>query len=92
MVHLIHRPNKLRSVHLCFIFIYHTTATNIRGGNYCFGVNAHKYSCRMKIGKDKVYTYYSLFKKNLSVEEIYSNYKKNKRHCGRKKNSLNRGD
>ena len=38
----------------------------------------------MKIGKDKVYTYYRLFKQGQSVEEIYSNYKQNKRRCGRK--------
>ena len=52
--------------------------------NYYLGVNARECARRMKIGKDKVYTYYRLFKQGLSVEDIYSNYKKNKRQCGRK--------
>ncbi len=38
----------------------------------------------MKIGKDKVYTYYRLVKHGLSVEEIHSTYKQNKRRCRRK--------
>ena len=38
----------------------------------------------MKIGKDKAYAYDCLFQRGLSVEEFYSQYKQNKRHCGRK--------
>ena len=52
--------------------------------NYYLGINARECSRRMKIKKDKVYMYYRLFKQGLSVEEIYSNYKQNKRRCGRK--------
>ncbi len=57
--------------------------TNIES-NYYLGINARECARRMKIGKDKVYTYYRLFRKVLSVEENYSNYKQNKQRFGRK--------
>ena len=61
--------------------------TNIES-NYYLGVNARECARRMKIGKDKVYTYYRLLKKGFSVEEIYFNYKQNKKRCGRKEITL----
>lgn len=67
--------------------LYHhlniTQLTNIES-NYCLGINACECARRMKIGKDKVYTYCRLLKKGFSVEEIYSIYKQNKHCCGRK--------
>lgn len=50
--------------------------TNI-GSNYYLGINARECARRTKIGKDKVYTYYRLFKKGLTVEDIHFNYKQN---------------
>ena len=44
----------------------------------------------MKIGKDKAYAYYRLFKEGLSVEEIYERYTNNKKQCGRKRLSLSK--
>ena len=38
----------------------------------------------MKIGEDKIYTYYHLFKQELIVEETYASYQWNKNHCRRK--------
>ena len=61
--------------------------TNIES-NYYLGVNARECARRMKIGKDKVYRYYRLFKQGLTVEEIYSTYKQNKHRCGRKERVL----
>lgn len=61
--------------------------TNIES-NYYLGINARECARRMKIGKDKVYTYYRLLKKGFSVEEIYFNYKQNKKRCGRKEITL----
>ena len=49
------------------------------------GINANKSSKLMGIGKDKVYCYFRLFKKGLTVLEIYYTYKENKSKCGRKK-------
>lgn len=48
-------------------------------------INPYKCSQLMKIGKDKVYHYYKLFKEGFTVLEIYNMYKENKRKCGRKK-------
>ena len=42
--------------------------TNIES-NYYLGINARECARRMKIGKDKVYTYYRLLKKGFTVEE-----------------------
>ena len=61
--------------------------TNIES-NYYLGVNAYEGVRHMQIGKDKVYTYYRLLKKGFSVEEIYFNYKQNKKCCGRKEITL----
>ena len=61
--------------------------TNIES-NYYLGVNARECARRMNIGKDKVYRYYRLFKQGLTVEEIYSTYKQNKKRCGRKERAL----
>ena len=61
--------------------------TNIES-NYYLGVNARECARRMNIGKDKVYRYYRLFKQGLTVEEIYSTYKQNKKRCGRKERVL----
>ena len=52
--------------------------TNIES-NYYLGVNARECARRMKIGKDKVYNYYRLLKMGFTVEEIYFNYKQNKK-------------
>lgn len=38
----------------------------------------------MRIGKDKVYTYFKMFSKGLTVEEVYIRYQINKKKCGRK--------
>ena len=57
--------------------------TNIKANDY-LNLNAREYARRMKIGKDKAYAYDCLFQRGLSVEEFYSQYKQNKRHCGRK--------
>lgn len=56
--------------------------------NYYLGINARECARRMKIGKYKVYKYYRLLNKGFSVEEIYFNYKQNKKRCGRKEISL----
>ena len=56
--------------------------------NYYLGINARECVRRMKIGKDTVYTYYRLLKKGFTVEEIYSNYRQNKKRCGRKEITL----
>ena len=61
--------------------------TNIES-NDCLGFNARECARRMNIGKDKVYHYYRLFKQGLTVEEIYSIYKKNKKRCRRKERVL----
>ena len=60
-----------------------TQLTNIES-NYYLGVNALECTRRMKIGKDKVYRYYRLFKQGLTGEEIYFTYKQNKKRCGEK--------
>ena len=61
--------------------------TNIEA-NFHLNINARTCAIRMKLGKDKVYTYYKLFKNGMSVEEVYSQYKMNKQRCGRKKIKL----
>lgn len=38
-----------------------------RESNYCLGINARECARHMKIGKDKVYTYYRLLKKRLMI-------------------------
>lgn len=63
--------------------------TNIQS-TYYLRIHARECARRMKIGKDKAYTYYRLFQKGLSVEEIYAQYKQNKRHCGRKPLTLSK--
>jgi transposase, IS30 family len=49
------------------------------------GVNALLCSKLMNIGKDKAYKYYRLFKMGLTILEIYTQYKENKKNCGRNK-------
>lgn len=58
--------------------------TNLES-NYYLGIKARDCAKRMQIGKDKVYHYYSLFKKGESVESIYNSYLENKSKCGRKR-------
>lgn len=52
--------------------------------NYYLGVKPRACAQRMRIGKDKVYKYYKLFKQGLTVEKIYNQYLVNKSRCGRK--------
>jgi len=53
--------------------------------NWCNYIKPRECAKRMKIGKDKVYYYYSRFESNLTVLEIYDNYLNNKSRSGRKK-------
>lgn len=55
------------------------------------GVNAYQCSKFMKVGKDKIYKYYKLFKKGSTVLDIYQQYKDNKRNCGRLKVRFSEG-
>ena len=57
--------------------------TNIEA-NYKLDIKARECAIRMKIGKDKVYTYYKMFMKGLTVIEIYNQYLENRKKCGRK--------
>lgn len=52
---------------------------------YLKGINANISAKLINIGKDKAYRYYKLFKQGFTVTEIFSNYKENKKKCGRKK-------
>ena len=58
--------------------------------NWCNYVKPRDCAKRMKIGKDKVYFYYSQFESNLTVLEIYENYLKNKSRSGRKKKIISK--
>jgi len=49
------------------------------------GIKAYICAKQLKVGKDRVYGYYSLLEKGLSVFEILEIYKENKKKCGRKK-------
>jgi len=58
--------------------------TNIES-NYYLMIKPRECAKRIKIGKDKVYRYYKLFKEGKTVQEIYNIYEQNRRRCGRKK-------
>ena len=53
--------------------------------NFKNGVKPRECALKMRIGKDKVYFYYSLFESGLTVIQVYESYLVNKSRCGRKK-------
>ena len=52
-------------------------------GNFHNTVKPLECSKRMSIGKDKIYHYYKKFKEGKTVENIFTEYKNNKKKCGR---------
>jgi len=52
-------------------------------GNFHNAVKPLECSKRMSIGKDKIYRYYKKFKEGKTVENIFAEYQKNKKKCGR---------
>ena len=52
-------------------------------GNFHNAVKPLECSKRMSIGKDKIYHYYKKFKEGKTVENIFTEYKNNKKKCGR---------
>ncbi len=57
--------------------------TNIQA-NYNLGIKGYICAKLIKVGKDKIYHYYKLFKADMTVLEIFNFYKLNKTKCGRK--------
>lgn len=84
MIHLVNLLKSTKGVSkMSFNHINKNQLNNLEA-NYYLGVKPRACAQRMKIGKDKVYRYYSLFKQGLTVGEVYNQYLLNKSRCGRK--------